>query len=321
MEELARHPGRDKRVHTALIALLAVLLDRLLGEPRRAHPLVGYGRLAALVEARLNRVALHPNAARLLGGMAVAVLLAPFIMLSAVATHIPVMAPAMEVLILYLALGGQSLMQHARRVMQALNAGDLPRARAHVGRLVSRDTGAMQHAEVARATIESVLENGNDAVFGALFWFAVAGVPGAALYRLSNTLDAMWGYRTPRYRYFGWAAARLDDLLNLIPARLTALTYVLLGHHTLAWQCWHTQGRAWESPNAGPVMAAGAGALDVRLGGAAFYHGALKQRPTLGTEVPPAAADIERAVHLVQQGVVLWLVVLLGSALGGWWLA
>lgn len=296
-------------------------LDHLLGEPRRAHPLVGYGRLANAVEARLNRAALPPTAARLWGVLAVTALLAPFVILSALATHIPVMATALEVLLLYLALGGQSLAQHARRVLQGLNAGDLPRARRRVGRMVSRDTDAMQETDVTRATIESVLENGNDAVFGTLFWFVLAGVPGAVLYRLANTLDALWGYRTPRYRYFGWAAARFDDLLNLFPARLTALTYALLGHYPRARRCWLTQGCLWESPNAGPVMAAGAGALGVGLGGPAFYHGALKQRPTLGTDTLPVAGDIERAIRLVQQGGILWLVILLIGATGRWWLA
>ena len=296
-------------------------LDHLLGEPRRAHPLVGYGRLANAVEARLNRAALPPNVARLWGVLAVTALLAPFAILSALATHIPVMATALEVLLLYLALGGQSLAQHARRVLQGLNAGDLPRARRRVGRMVSRDTDAMQETDVTRATIESVLENGNDAVFGTLFWFVLAGVPGAVLYRLANTLDALWGYRTPRYRYFGWAAARFDDLLNLFPARLTALTYALLGHYPRARRCWLTQGCLWESPNAGPVMAAGAGALGVGLGGPAFYHGALKQRPTLGTDTLPVAGDIERAIRLVQQGGILWLVILLIGATGRWWLA
>ena len=308
-------------MHTALVALLAMLLDRLLGEPRRAHPLVAFGRWVNVVEARLNHASLRPSVARLRGVLAVAALLAPFTLLSALAIHIPFMATAVEVLLLYLALGGQSLAQHARRVLRALNAGDLPSARECVGRMVSRDTSAMQDTDVARATIESVLENGNDAVFGALFWFVLAGASGAVLYRLTNTLDAMWGYRTPRYRYFGWAAARFDDLLNLFPARLTALTYALLGHTAHARRCWQTQGCHWESPNAGPVMAAGAGALGVRLGGPAYYHGALKQRPALGTDTPPVAGDIERAIRLVQQGGLLWLILLLIGAAGGRWLA
>jgi adenosylcobinamide-phosphate synthase len=134
------------------------------------------------------------------------------------------------------------------------------------------------------------------------------------LYRVSNTLDAMWGYRTPRFLRFGWAAARIDDLLNYLPARLVALTYAVLGKTSTAIRCWRKQAPLWDSPNAGPVMAAGAGALQLRLGGAAVYHGHLEQRPDLGEGAEPQARDIERALNLVNGGVLLWLILLvLGS--------
>jgi len=137
---------------------------------------------------------------------------------------------------------------------------------------------------------------------------------------MSNTLDAMWGYRNERYNYFGWAAARLDDVLNFIPARLTALSYALLGHTRSALHCWWQQASAWESPNAGPVMAAGAGALCVKLGGAAIYHGKLEQRPPLGCGMAAGAADITRAVRLVRHTLYAWLAVItLGTLLiSGW---
>lgn len=297
-------------MHTALIAFLAILLDRLLGEPRRAHPLVGFGRLAQALEARMN------CGRRLNGVLAVGLLLLPLTLLAAAAARVPGLGSVFEALLLYLALGGRSLAEHARRVAEALQADDLPLARERVGCLVSRDTGAMRQEDVARAAVESVLENGNDAVFGALFWFVVAGAPGVLLYRLANTLDAMWGYRTPRYLHFGWAAARLDDLLNWIPARLTALTYATLGEFARALRCWREQSRAWESPNAGPVMAAGAGALGLKLGGPACYHGALEPRTPLGEGAPPVAADIERAAALVNRGAWLWLGVI--AVVGGW---
>ena len=160
------------------------------------------------------------------------------------------------------------------------------------------------------------MENGCDAVFGALFWFVLAWGSGVVLYRLANTLDAMWGYKTPRYRDFGWAAARLDDLLNWVPARLTALSYVAVGAKpALAWRCWREQAPRWKSPNAGPVMAAGAGALGLALGGQARYHGEWSARPALGEGLAPRAGDIGRAVALLRRALLLWLAAILAGGL------
>jgi len=147
--------------------------------------------------------------------------------------------------------------------------------------------------------------------FGALFWFVIAGGPGALMFRLANTLDAMWGYRTPRYLRFGWAAARFDDVLNFIPARLTAATYALGGDTHMAWHCWRTQARSWDSPNAGPVMAAGAGSLNVLIGGPAVYHGVLESRPTLGAGHAANPRHVVAALRLVERAMLMWLVALL----------
>jgi adenosylcobinamide-phosphate synthase len=215
-----------------------------------------------------------------------------------------------EILALYCSLGMRSLGEHVAPVAAALRADDLDEARKRVGYLVSRQTAELDSTAVARAATESVLENGSDAVFAALFWFVVAGAPGVVLYRLSNTLDAMWGYRNERFERFGWAAAKIDDVLNYIPARLVALTYALLGKTRLALKCWRTQAPKWDSPNAGPVMAAGAGALGVELGGPAIYHGELHDRPQLGEGVPADADSIDRGWQMVQRGVWLWLLIL-----------
>lgn len=299
---------------TALLALAAVVLDGLLGEPRRWHPLVGFGKLVERLERRLHGGNdASANRLRRQGVLGVLTLLLPFTAAAAVLTALPAIGSVFSLLMLYAALGHKSLHDHAWPVVQALQNHNEDEARRLAGFMVSRDPAAL---DIPAATTESVLENGNDAVFGALFWFAVAGAPGAVLYRLANTLDAMWGYRNERYLHFGWAAARLDDLLNVIPARLTALTYAVLGQTRPALHCWRTQARAWDSPNAGPVMAAGAGALGVILGGPARYQGAWHARPILGTGRQPQSSDIESALRLVRHGVVLWLIIL--TIAGGW---
>lgn len=292
---------------TFLSMACALLLDRLLGEMRRFHPLAGFGHYANWLESRLNT----GGAKRLRGIAAWMLALASCGLLACLWLYLPQLRFALDVLVLYFALGMQSLREHALRIQRALHSGDLAGARLRVGEIVSRDTSQLDEIAVARAGIESVLENGNDAVFGALFWFALLGAPGALLFRLANTLDAMWGYRTPRFLHFGWAAARIDDMLNYIPARLTALSYALLGRTSQALSCWKSQAPAWDSPNAGPVMASGAGSLNLQLGGAARYHGVLEPRPALGCGKSPDASDIARALALVQHSVWLWMAVLL----------
>ena len=285
-----------------LAALSAVLLDRLLGEPQRWHPLVGFGKLAIGIERRLNRRS-QPA-----GVLAWLLAIAPWL---ALAFWLRPYAPfAVDLALLYFALGAQSLGEHAAAIAKPLQAGDLAQARQRVSWIVSRETAMLDASGVAKAGVESVLENGNDAIFGALFWFALLGGPGALLFRLANTLDAMWGYRTERYNLFGRCAARLDDALNWLPARLTALTYALLGQTRNALSCWRTQAPGWESPNAGPVMAAGAGSLGIALGGAAIYHGTEEIRPPLGCGPAPVAADLKRAMALVNHSLWLWLAAL-----------
>ena len=308
-----------------VLAMLAGIgLDAWLGEPRRWHPLVGFGRWANRIEQHLRRDGQTNGKTNgvAAGMLAWALAVLPLVVLVVVVQRgleatSPWLATGFAAVMLYLAVGQRSLGEHARNVETALAAGDLDGARHAVGYMVSRDTAALDATQVAAAATESVLENGSDAVFAALFWFAVLGAPGVVLYRLANTLDAMWGYRTARYLRFGWAAARLDDVLNFVPARLTALTYALLGRTASALRCWRTQGRGWKSPNAGPVMAAGAGALGIQLGGPAPYHGTWQARPALGEGRAADASAISAARRLVNRGVMTWLslVVLIGI---GW---
>jgi|SRR5690554_3687427 len=292
---------------TFFIILSAVMLDWIVGEPKRLHPLVGFGWLANNLETLFNRAAHRPIIQFSLGLLALIVCIVPFMVVTFLISQIPVWGVVFSSLMLYLCIGHRSLFDHARPIMQLMQSGDENQAKELASRIVSRDKA---HIDVNKATIESVLENGNDAVFGALFWFVIGGAAGAVAYRLVNTLDAMWGYRTSRFFYFGKAAARLDDLLNYLPARLTALSYALSGKTRCALSCWRRQTALWDSPNAGPVMASGAGALAVQLGGPACYQGEWHQRPVLGTETQPRAEDIQRALRLVCRSVLLWLVII-----------
>lgn len=303
----------------ALIVLIAVFLDYLLGEPKRFHPLAGFGRLAVATEGVLYGARRPPVVWLYLAGIiGWSVLVVPMVWLVWWLASLSWLHYALEVALLYLALGAQSLGQHARNVAYDLKQGQLPAARQRVSMMVSRDTDELDETAITRATIESVLENGCDAVFGTLFWFVVLGAPGVVLYRLANTLDAMWGYRTDRYLHFGWAAARIDDVLSWAPARLTALTYIIVGCTKQGWRCWVTQSRSWYGVNPGVVMATGAGALNLTLGGPAPYHGLLKERPLLGMGQVPQVDDIERSVIFIQRGQWLWLAVIF---CGAWVLA
>jgi len=318
------------------VVALAILLDKLFSEPKRFHPLVGFGHWAIYLERKLNPT--RNGATKHLGLLAYLLALTPCIAL--VMLIIPlVLVPLFETfftpktldvifqliipaVILYLAIGWQSLMQHAEAISNPLARGELDKARYAVSMVVSRDTDQLDEAGIAKAATESVLENGADAIFAAIFWFIVAGIPGVIIYRLSNTLDAMWGYKNQRFLHFGWAAARIDDVLNYLPARLTALTYALVGNTRQALACWKQQAPDWKSPNAGPVMSAGAGALNISLGGAAIYHNHQENRPLLGPALdngqklgeeghPPSAQGIVQSCQLVTRSLFVWLFILM----------
>lgn len=302
----------------ALVAALA--LDAVIGDPRRGHPLAAFGRFAEYCEARCNR------GRRRDGVLAVMVLIAPFVV---VAWFMGALLPwpvgwVLAALGLMVAVGRTSLFQHANAVVRALSAGNLAAARCSVGRLVSRETGQLGADGVRAALLESVLENSSDAIFASLFWFALGGAlagPGGALaavaaHRLTNTLDAMWGYRSARLAEFGWAAAKLDDVLNWPAARLTATLFAVLGDTRDALACWRSQAPSWSSPNAGPVMATGAGALGIFLGGKARYGGEWRERPVLGRGQVAGNADVVRALALIDRALAVFLiVVLLGDGL------
>src|SRR6478736_8851124 len=255
--------------------------DRLLGDPARFHPVAGFGRAAAALE----RVTYADH--RLHGVVHVSVLVGGAALLGA---RTPVALATWAV------LGGRSLDREAEAVQRLLEQGDLPAARQRLTHLVGRDTSELDEAGVARAVIESVAENTSDAVVAPLVWGALLGTPGLLAYRAANTLDAMVGHRSARYERFGWAAARLDDLLNLPGSRLTAALAVLLGdNHRASWMTWRRDAGAHPSPNAGPVEAAYAGALGLRLGGTNVYGDRVEERCVLGDGRAPDRHDITRA--------------------------
>ena len=312
----------------AVLVCLAYALDRLLGEPSRAHPLVAFGRIAHWLEKLLHSNPASSSASQQRARGVAAGLVAATV--ATIGVSAVVRAPAlwlgegyeqaMSVLVLYLCLGGRALDDAGQRIAAALDSGTPAKIREALGHIVSRDTEWMEPPDAAVAAVESIVENGNDAVVAPLFWFLVAGVEGAVLHRVLNTLDAMWGYRNDRYLYFGWAAARADDWAGWIPARLTGLGYVLAGSTKAAFSCWRNQVRTWKSSNAGTTMAAGAGALGVSVGGQSKYHGQWQMRPTLGCGPQPGATTVRRACSLVTRAALVFLFVVLAGQFAVSWL-
>ena len=286
---------------TALGLVAGVAVDALLGDPRRGHPVALYGNAVSALERRCYA----PSRAR--GAAFTTVAVAAPVLAGAVAQRLtrrrPLARAATVAVATWAVLGGTSLRREARAMAEALERDDLTAARARLSHLCARDPEGLGRDEMTRATVESVAENTGDAVVAPLFWGAVAGVPGLLGYRAVNTLDAMVGYRSARYAAFGWASARLDDMANWIPARLTAaltglVAPVVGGDPLETWAVWRRDGGAHPSPNAGQCEAAAAGALGIRLGGANIYHGRAELRPALGHGPSPEVFDIGRAATL-----------------------
>lgn len=279
-------------------AAAGLLGDLLLGDPRRGHPVAAFGRAAGAVERVLWRDhrgwgALH--AVVCAGGAAgAAVLVSSLVRDSRAASF------ALTAATTWAVVGGTSLGREARAVGGALAAGDIEVARERLPHLCGRDPQALDADGIARAVVESVAENTSDAVVGALVWGAVGGVPGLVAFRAVNTLDAMVGHKSVKYRRYGWASARIDDVLGWPGARLTAVLAAAAGDAPRgALRAWRADASKHPSPNAGPVEASFAGALGVRLGGTLSYGGRVEHRPVLNTGGRAVeVADIERAVRL-----------------------
>ena len=286
--------------------------DRALGDPRRGHPVALFGTWAGWVETRTHRDS------RAAGVLTEALVLAPPLALGVAATRLPGPARALATAALtWAALGGTSLGREGLAVHDLLASDDLPGARTRVRNLVGRVTDDLTADEVARAAVESVAENTSDAVVGTLVWGAALGPLGVVLHRTANTLDAMHGHRTARYTRFGWAAARLDDLLGWVPARATVLA-TAAASPLRAGGVVRTavrDGRDHPSPNAGPVEAGFAAALGLRLGGRTVYASGAEDRVVMGSGPAPTVADLPRAVLLARRVGVVTLVAVVGARL------
>ena len=292
--------------------LLALALDYRFAEPKKFHPLVGFGRYVDFLQQKLNRLS-DPRTQFVNGTLAALLAIIPIVGLIIVIQHsLPAFINVfIDAGLLYLCIGWASLQQHARAIYDELIVNQLDSARVKLSWIVSRETAQLDSTQVAQASVESVLENSSDALFATLFWFMVAGVEGAVLHRLVNTLDAMWGYKNKQFLYFGRFAAYFDDALNYIPARLTAYGMVFCANTVeqgkKALLCWRAQAKHCSSPNGGPVMTAGAGALNVRLSEGAFYHGQWQVKPTMGCGEAAQGQTIMDALDLVQRTLFFWL--------------
>lgn len=286
---------------SVLAVALGLAADRAFGDPRRGHPVAAFGSVAAALEKRTysdDRRAGIAHTALLLAGVTGAALAAE----AATREH-RVATVVLRATCVWAAVGGTTLARTGLAMAGAIDADDLPAARAILPSLCGRDPSQLDADGMVRAALESVAENTSDATVGVLLWTAFLGAPGAVAYRAINTLDAMIGYRSEKYRNFGWCAARVDDVANVLPARLTGVLTVAAaplvgGRPGESLRAWRNDASKHPSPNAGVAEAAAAGALGVRLGGTTVYRHGVEIRPTLGDGRSPTTDDLRRAVRL-----------------------
>ena len=313
----------DESLYSPLVILLALLLDKLIGEVRYFHPLVGFGNSAYFLEKNLNKKHLPLRQQKLSGILCWLLLVLPLPVAYFCFVEVSNFQIYLDILVLYVAIGLNSLNQHANKIYQPLKNNDIKTARKALAMIVSRDTAELYEQQISRATVESVLENGHDAVIASIFYYLIGGAPLVIAHRLANTLDAMWGYKTERYLYFGWCSARMDDLLGWPSAKLTALCYALVGsklglNYQLFSQAFinsYQQAKSYKSLNGGWSMAAGATVLQIKLGGSSIYHGEKIASPILGQGNQVSSTDIQKSLNLVNKATLLLLVLSMAFSL------
>lgn len=300
--------------------LAAFLLDILLGDPRGyPHPVKLIGKLIEVLDHLFYRATHSPLLQKLAGGLLVFLVVgisygAAFLLLYGATKIDPLLAGVLSALLIYTTIAARDLSRHAAAIYDGLMGGSLEKARERLGHIVGRDTASLDESEIVRATVETVAENTTDGVTAPLFFAALGGAPLALAYRAVNTLDSMIGHKDDKYLHFGWAAARLDDLANYLPARITALVLLVTaflispnGKNTLTILL--RDGRKHPSPNAGLMEAGFAGVLGVRLGGENWYNGEKVLYPFLGEPlVPLHPVHIRKGVSLMWVVSVLFLV-------------
>jgi adenosylcobinamide-phosphate synthase len=317
---------------TTITILLALVLDTALGEAKKYHYLVGFGSLADKLELILNPDKLKTDkqhngfnsqniksskptlTTKLLGLFSWCLLVLPlpiiyFLFFNDLLWYWQIL---LDACVLYLAIGLNSLYHHAMQIYNPLKLNDINSARHFTGYIVSRETNALSPQAMSRATVESMLENGHDSVIASMTYYIIGGAPLVILHRFANTLDAMWGYRNSRFNHFGYASAKIDDLLGFFSGKVCTLLYAIQGNLKQSMVNAYLQGNQYKSHNGGWVMAAGATVMKITLGGNALYHGKAVTSPTLGvnstvnsrTNSAVTIEDIPRSITLVKRAAI-----------------
>lgn len=294
--------------------VIALIIDHFIGEPNRYHPLILFGNLANKLEKTLNK---GNDQQRFINGAVAWTLLVlpvPLICLILMWLLPGFLMVLINIYVVYWAVALNSLNLHGMQIFHPLNNNDLPQAQHFCSYIVSRDTSQLDAQAISRATTESMLENGHDGVTATLIYFVIGGAPLVIIHRLSNTLDAMWGYRTEQFNYFGKCSARMDDLLGFVSAKITTLLFVVIGlFNGTAKQALinaYQQSLEYKSHNGGWVMASGATVIKACLGGSAVYFGKTVVSPQLGEGEVVQSKHIKASLRLVKQTVILWMLII-----------